>query len=227
MTAHLDPFRDPQAVASYAEGPAKNVPGWADMLRMADLLLAETVPERGRVLVVGAGGGLELKRFAESHPLWSFHGVDPAPQMLELARAVLGPLAWRVDLQEGFVEDAPEGPFDGATCVLTFHFVDVEGRARMLKHIRRRLRPGASFVTAHLSFPQDLQPREKWLNRYAAFVSSSGVDMVKAQAAAVAVGERLPVLSPEQDEAMLLEAGFAEIEVFYAGLAFRGWVCRA
>ena len=51
--------------------------------------------------------------------------------------------------------------------------------------------------------------------------------MVKAQAAAMAVGERLPVLSPEQDEAMLLEAGFMDIEVVYAGLAFRGWVCRA
>ena len=53
-----------------AERAARQLPfptGWADMVRMAELLLAERVPPDGRVLVVGAGGGLELKRFAEAH----------------------------------------------------------------------------------------------------------------------------------------------------------------
>jgi tRNA (cmo5U34)-methyltransferase len=222
-----DSFHDPQAVANYVDGPARNVPGWADMLRMTDLLLSESVPERGSVLVVGAGGGLELKRFAESHPKWLFHGVDPSRQMLSLARSVLGPLSNRVDLQEGFVDEAPDGPFDGATCLLTLHFVDVDGRARMLKDIRNRLRPGAPLITAQLSFPQAKPVREKWLNRYASFVASSGVEAGKAQAAAEAVGERLCVLSPEQDEAMFWAAGFTAIEQFYAGFAFRGWVCTA
>jgi tRNA (cmo5U34)-methyltransferase len=119
MTDPNDPFSDPQAVANYAEGPARNVPGWADMLRMTDLLLSEAVPERAKILVVGAGGGLELKRFAQAHALWSFHGVDPSPAMLSLARSILGPLCHRIMLQEGFTDDAPQGPFDGATCLLT------------------------------------------------------------------------------------------------------------
>jgi len=140
------PFHDPQAVAAYAEGPARNVPGWADMLRMADLLLAERAPEDGTILVVGAGGGLELKRFAGAHPAWRFVGVDPSGEMLKLARATLGPLASRVDLHEGYVDSAPAGPFDGATCLLTMHFVAFEERQRMLEQIRRRLRPKAPLV---------------------------------------------------------------------------------
>jgi len=221
------PFHDPQPVAAYAQGPARNVPGWADMLRMADLLLAERAPDDGTILVVGAGGGLELKRFAGAHPAWRFVGVDPSGEMLKLARATLGPLASRADLHEGYVDSAPAGPFDGATCLLTMHFVAFEERQRMLEQIRRRLRPKAPLVIAHLSFPQAADERETWLQRYAAFVASSGIEPAKARAGAQAVGSKLPVLSPEQDEALLREAGFSNPQLFYAGFAFRGWVSYA
>ena len=222
--AHFD---DPAAVAAYAEGPARNVPGWADMLRMAELLLAERVPAGGRVLVVGAGGGLELKRFAASHEGWRFVGVDPSREMLALARATLGPLADRAELVEGHVTAAPAGPFDGASCLLTLHFVPVQERRGMLAEIRQRLRPGAPFVLAHLSVPQATrEQRSLWLQRYAAFIASSGVDAEKARGAAQAVDARLTVLSPEEDEAMLRAAGFGAVDLFYAGLAFRGWIAQ-
>ncbi len=57
----MDPFTDPQAVARYAEGPPRMVPGYEGMQRMAQLLLAERAPGDARVLVLGAGGGLELR----------------------------------------------------------------------------------------------------------------------------------------------------------------------
>ena len=41
------------------------------------------------------------------------------------------------------------------------------------------------------------------------------------------MGARLPVLSPAQDEALMREAGFGELQLFYAGMAFRGWVASA
>lgn len=42
-----------------------------------------------------------------------------------------------------------------------------------------------------------------------------------------AMRQNLPALAPEEDEALLAEAGFSDIELFYAGFSFRGWVCRA
>jgi hypothetical protein len=78
MSKPTDVFTDPQAVARYAEGPPRIVPGFADLQRMTTLLLAERTPQDARVLVVGAGGGLELKLFAESKPDWQFDGVDPS-----------------------------------------------------------------------------------------------------------------------------------------------------
>lgn len=79
----------------------------------------------------------------------------------------------------------------------------------------------------HLSFGQTSAERSLWLSRYAAFAISSGVDPEKARAAAATIGEQLPVLTPEQDEELMREAGFADINVFYVGLAFRGWVAHA
>jgi tRNA (cmo5U34)-methyltransferase len=57
MTDPQGAFSDSDAVARYAEGPLRNVPGFLDLHRMARLLLEEHVPQDGKVLVVGAGGG--------------------------------------------------------------------------------------------------------------------------------------------------------------------------
>ncbi|TCV92717.1 tRNA (cmo5U34)-methyltransferase [Luteibacter rhizovicinus] len=220
----MDPFSDPEAVTRYAEGPPRLVPGFVDLQRMTTILLAERAPENARVLVLGAGGGLELKAFAQAHPGWTFDGVDPAGEMLKLAEQIMGPLASRARLHQGYIDDAPEGPFDAAACLLTMHFVAPEERLRTVTEVRRRLKPGAAFVVAHFSFPQGEGERAQWLSRYAAFAVTSGIEPEKAEAARTAIDARLHILTPEQDEAILRDAGFSNVSQFYAGFAFRGWV---
>jgi len=218
-------FPAPAAVARYAEGPVRLVPGFESLQRMATLLLRETVPATGKVLVLGAGGGLELKKFADSQPEWQFVGVDPSAEMLKLAEATLGPLMARVQLHEGYIDTAPEGPFDAATSLLTLHFIPAKERLQTLKELWRRLSPGAPLIAAHHSFPQS-SPEEKarWLKRYAAYAVDSGVPAEDAQRAIAAISSHLPVLSPNDDEALLREAGFEGVELFYAGFSFKGWI---
>lgn len=227
MTDIQTMFSDPQAVAKYTEGPPRFVPGYNAMLSMAAILLAERAPENAQVLVLGAGGGLELKEFAEAHQGWSFDGVDPSAAMLGLARKTLGSCAPRARLHQGYIDDAPAGPFDGATCLLTLHFVDVAERRRIASEIRRRLKPRAPFVVAHLSAPNGEDERPLWLSRYSAFLAASGVEPDKAAAARDAVANHLEILAPAQDEAILREAGFSNPTLFYTGFTFRGWVAYA
>lgn len=228
-------FTDPAAVARYAEGPRRNVPGYDSLLRMSRILLAERVPAHGRVLVVGAGGGLELEDMALAHPGWQFDGVDPSQPMLDLAAQRLqsaGVSGDRVALHNGYVQSAPAGPFDGATCLLTFHFVPREQRVPMLAEIRRRLKPGAPLVVAHLSVADGAGPggggdggpgeRDLWLSRYAAFQVASGVAPEHAARARDKVAAELAVLTPEEDEAVLWEAGFGDVRMFIWGLRFEG-----
>lgn len=217
------PFTDPAMVAGYVAATPRRVPGLADLHRMAMLLLAEHVPAAAEILVVGAGGGLELKAFAEAQQDWHFVGVDPSAGMLDLARRVLGPLGTRVDLRQGFVESAPAGPFDGATCLLTLHFLERQERLHTLREIRRRLKPGAPLVVAHHSVPKG-DEATTWLTRSVTF---AGGDFERARLSAVKMAEHLPLLSADEEVAVQREAGFVDVALFYAGFSFRGWVSRA
>lgn len=220
-------FSNPASVASYTEGATRMVPGLRDLHRMAGVLLAERIGEQKRILVLGAGGGMELAAFAEAYPDWSFDGVDPSKEMLILAKQTLGSKTQSVRFHQGTIDIAPEGPFDGATCLLTLHFLPREERLRTLIEVRRRLAPGAAFVVAHHSFSQNPEEKERWLGRFAAYAAGSGMSIDQAHNAAAGIGARLPVMSPHDDEALFREAGFTAIELFYAALTFRGWVASA
>ena len=208
---------------SYAEGPPRQVPGFDGLHRMTSQLLAEQVPAEGRVLVLGAGGGLEIRALADDHPGWHFTGVDPSPHMLGAAEAQIAPHRQRVELVEGTIEAAPAGPFDGATCLLTMHFVPAKQRLPTLRAVRERLRPGAPLVMAHISFAQTEPERSLWIRRHIAF----GGGDPQAQSAVEAMRTRLIVLPPDAEEALLGEAGFRDVALFYAGLSFRGWIAYA
>jgi tRNA (cmo5U34)-methyltransferase len=223
----LDMFNDPDAVARYTQGPRQFTPGLDALHRMTGLLLAERAGPDARILVLGAGGGLELKALAEAHPGWTFVGVDPAAEMLRLAERTLGPLMERVELVEGYIDDAPAGPFDAATCLLTLHFLDQPARTQTVRAIHDRLRPGAPFVAAHGSFPQNEEARDRWLDRYVAFAIASGAEPEKANAARAAVAASVNMIAPEQDEAILRAGGFADAELFYAAFTWRGWIGHA
>lgn len=220
----LSAFADPEAVARYTEGPPRFVPGYDALHRMTGILLAERAPPDAKVLVLGAGGGLELKAMAQAHPRWRFVGVDPSEEMLNLAAGTLGPLAARVELVRGYIEDAPAGPFDGAACLLTLHFLGEAERQRTAEDIRRRLKPGAAFVAAHGSIPKARSERSVWLSRYAAFAIASGADEEQVEQARAAVDASANLLDPAQDEAVLRAAGFRDVSLFYAAFTWRGWI---
>ena len=147
--------------------------------------------------------------------------------MLGLARVTLGPDAHRAELIEGTIDAALDGPFDAATCLLTLHFLPRDERVHTLAGMRRRMRPGAPLVVAHASFAQDEPARTRWLDRYAAYAIASGAETDEVAQARHTVGDSLTLLTPEEDEACLIEAGFKKIEPFYAAFTWRGWVARA
>lgn len=209
---------------SYLQGPPKQVPGFSSLHRMATMLLAERVRPDGRVLVLGAGGGLELRAFAQAQPGWQLAGVDPDARMLCLAAEVSKPYGDRISLLEGDIEAAPSGPFDGAASLLTFHFIAAEKRLPTLRAIRQRLRPGAPLILAHISFPQTEPERSRWISRHVAF---GGTPPGKIESAEHAIRTRLTILDPGEEEAQLRSSGFTDVSLFYAGLSFRGWVAYA
>ncbi|MBL1419936.1 MAG: class I SAM-dependent methyltransferase [Alphaproteobacteria bacterium] len=194
---------------------------------MVSQLLAERTPTDARILVLGAGGGQEILALANAHSGWSFDGVDPSSKMLELARETVEPHASRVNLHEGYISDVPQGPFDAATSILIFHFIPLEQRLETLTQIRQRLNKGAPFILVHLSFPQTEPERSLWIARHVTFGQSPNADPAKAETARQAIADQLTIISPEDEEKMLQQAGFSNASLFYAGMSIKGWIAYA
>jgi len=189
------------------------------------LLLSERAPGAARILVIGAGGGMETLALALAQPKWRFTGVDPSAAMLDLARQTIEPVADRVDLIEGTIDQVPLGQYDGATCILTLHHVDPAERRRTLQEIRRRLEPGARLVVAGHTAPEP-EP-ERWMTRSVAFGDRNAINAEASTATARMMIDRLPLLTPAEEEATLRNAGFEGVALFYAAFSFRGWVASA
>lgn len=226
--AVADPFADPDVAARYVDRPRRFVPGHHDMLRMTAQLLAEDAPADAEILVIGAGGGIELAHFAQSQPGWRFTGVDPSAPMLAIARRILGNVSGRCDLVEGTIDAAPPGPFHGASCLLTLHMIADDGaKLATLQAIRSRLHHGAPFVIVDHCLDRSDPQFERKLDRYARFALESGAPPEDVARACDGIRQFVPMIGRERERNLLAEAGFSDIEVFYAGFLWTGWSARA
>jgi tRNA (cmo5U34)-methyltransferase len=89
--------------------------------------------------------------------------------------------------------------------------------------VRRRLKPGAPFVVAHYSIPDGEGERALWMSRFASFAVASGIELEKAESAREGILQKLPILTPEQEEVILRDAGFSNVSLFYASRFRAGW----
>ena len=187
------------------------------------------MPPDGVVLVVGAGGGLDTRALAKAGAGWRFVGVDPAPKMLELTRAVVGnEVNARLQLIKGVVTDTPEDLFDAATLILVLGLIPDDGSKLLtLVEMKRRLRPGAPLILVDRCDDRHGTKFKRNVDRYAAYARASGVDPETVAGAYESQKANTGLVPPERNEALLSEAGFTDVEVFYIGMAWRGWVAYA
>jgi hypothetical protein len=72
MTQEIDFDRNPALSDNYERAPRSFVPGYDASHTMAAVFLRDRIGERGRILVVGAGGRVELSVLARECQGWTF-----------------------------------------------------------------------------------------------------------------------------------------------------------
>lgn len=231
MTRHYSEygFADLDNAKTYASGsPALFCPGYEVMQELTHQLILETTPKGGNVLVLGAGGGIELKRFAQLEPSWRFAAVDPSPEMLSVAKDALAEDADRVEWFETYIPDAPAGPFDSATCLLTLHLISDGGdKLEALKAIRNRLKPGGALAVVDNCYDKSSPDFKKWMDRFVQQARLKGAPEEMLGMVRQGNTEKGESVSPERESELFAEAGFTDVDLYYAALSWRGWIMRA
>ena len=230
MTSGNEFDRNPALTENYERAPRWFVPGYDVSHEIAAVLLRDRIGERGRILIVGTGGGVELSVFAHECEGWEFVAVDPSVEMLKRAQAKMESIGalGRVSFIQGTVENAPLEPCDAATAFLCLNFIPNDGhRLNALREIHRRLKSGAPFLMINACTDKNSTRFEDDLRVYAAFARRRGAPADVVQRAVRMQRESLYYALPEQEVALLAEAGFGDIRLFYVGLWVFGWMARA
>jgi tRNA (cmo5U34)-methyltransferase len=202
---------------------------YEEMFKISHCCLRARLPMHAKLLVVGAGTGMEVTEFAPLNPGWSFCGVDPSADMLALAKKkiVEKNLAGDIELRKGYVDDLDqEAVFDGATCILVMHFLKDDGaKLALLESIYKRLKHGASFVLVDgFGEPGSMEFEE--LGK--AWKQYPIIHGVSKETVEDAFNERIMKMIQFVPESRILEllrtAGFTRVLKYYSGFLYGGWM---
>lgn len=138
----MSEFRD--ASAAYLESIRRELPLY-DQLQ-DELIKATYGVAVRRILDLGAGTGETSRRALQAYPDAELIAIDPDPDLLQIARAVLPDHA---QLRLGFLDEPlPKGSFDLVLSALSIQTLPPHQRADLFPRIRRSLAHRGRLVVA-------------------------------------------------------------------------------
>jgi demethylmenaquinone methyltransferase/2-methoxy-6-polyprenyl-1,4-benzoquinol methylase/phosphoethanolamine N-methyltransferase len=164
-------------------------------IRAKALELAAIQP-RDKVLDVGCGTG--TLAIAASQTAGEVHGIDPSPEMIELAEKKAARGGRNVRFQAGVIEALPypDGEFDLVLSTLMLHHLPDDVKRKGFTEVLRVLKPGGRFLAVDFGSSTD-----SFLGHLLALL-----------------GHRHGHVNAEKLSAALKEAGFEDVETGSTGV---------
>jgi tRNA (cmo5U34)-methyltransferase len=201
----------------------------SDSLHFLTRLVLADLPARASILSVGVGTGAEILALARAQPSWTFVGVDPSLEMLEVCRHRLAQqgMSERCELIHGHAQDAPKGPrFDAALSMLVAHFIAREARSGFYSAILERLKPEGYFVSAEISADLDGPEFPAMLKNWEQVQALMGATPESLRTLDNTLRHALNVVSPAETTALWQESGFSAPVQFFQAFMIGGWYAQ-
>lgn len=208
------------------------IPGYLSSFRQALALLRGRLGPRARVLVVGAGTGIEIVTFKAAAPGWRLTGVDPSAQMLEIAEHRVRQAGIRdgVRFIHGTVEDVDGSGFEAATCFNVMHFLPDDpgdgGKQALLRGIAEQLAPGAPFVLFELHGDPAAPDFDELFTAWIRFCEIQGMGDAERAEFRGKIDAGIHWASEARIREMLDRAGFEDVRRYFRSLLYGGWIGR-
>lgn len=198
----------------------------ADCLHFLMGLVLNDLPSDARVLCVGAGTGADIVALARTFPGWSFVGLEPSLNMLDVCRERIkaAGLENRCELVHGYIQDLPrKEPFDAVLSVLVAHFVRREERSDFFRNMTAHLRSGGSLVNAEISFDLDASEFPQMLKDWEQVQTLMGATPETLAQLPKQLRETLTVLPPSETESLLVQSGIHAPVRFFQAMMISAW----
>ncbi len=219
---------DRDKAQSYDGDVPQVIPGYDLFHALAGLMLENELGPRARVLVVGAGTGMEMLTLSRRRPEWRFTAVDPSPDMLAVARRKVTGAggADRVHWVRGVVDDLPtDVAFDAATLILVMQFVRGEDeKSALLRSVASRLEPGAPLVLVDLHGDPAAPGFAKMADGWRQWQFAAGLDASVIEDTFRHVLSDIHFVPEDRVHRLLEQAGFSTVVPFFRALLFGGWM---
>lgn len=226
MASIKDYFKQEQAAAY--DKRFEKISALKDVLHLTTQMILQELPDRARILVVGAGTGAEILHLARCYPGWEFTAVEPSIDMLEICRqkVMSAGLADQCRLHHGYVHQLPRQElYDAATSLLVSQFLtDLSERQEFFKAIHDRLRPGALLVSADLGHCGEEHDRvwEIWLRA----IAHTGASPEQMAEYCKSMDRGVSLLPDSEMRALLSRAGFEAPTHVLRTILINGWFAR-
>lgn len=215
--------------ADYDRRIVNFIPGYAGMHAAARALLQARLAADAKVLIAGIGTGTEAILFARHNPRWRVAGFDPAGKMLQVARRRARQAKVKIGFYRGADASCVAAPplFDAAAAILVMHFLPDDGaKARFLRGLARRLKPGGMLILADGGGVWDSADFRFQFGGWRDFQLAHRPDPENVAAAMQNMRGDLRLISAARTRALLREAGFGGIRKFYQAFLFSAYFAR-
>ena len=214
--------------AAFDTHVARSVPAYAEGQELIADIADQLVPPGGRVYDLGCSTGALTAQLAErlAPRRAEVIGVDREPGMVERAeiRCVAMP---QVRFETASLEELELEPADMIVSYYTLQFMAPRERGAVVARIREALAPGGTLVLFEKVLASSARNQATAEGAYADWKARQGFGEEEIAAKARSIRGVLQPLSPEENDAMLREAGFKELMRVFRWVLFEGLIARA
>ena len=219
---------DGRTAAVFDDMLVRSVPFYIEMQRMTGELAADFAAPGSNLYDLGCSTGTTLELLDPLvHPGVHFVGVDSSPEMLEKARAKLGQLrsARKVDLVCADLHEF--GGIENASVViltLTLQFVRPLHRERLVRMIATGTNPNGCLLLIEKLTESDTTFNRLFIEYYYRMKRRNGYSELEIAQKREALENVLIPYRTEENERLLLEAGYQRVQPFFRWYNFGGFI---